>query len=132
MKHQVHGLHGATPFPEGFFLVRVTYARFSTRREKPFLALDLSVIEPAALAGRRISTRLYCADKALWKLNWFLRDFAYDPELLGHDEVDDKAVVGLRGIVRVLHSSVHGCTFLNLDGFAPASDWDEFRREKAS
>jgi hypothetical protein len=132
MKHQVHGLHGATPFPEGFFLVRVTCARYRARREKPFLALDLSVIEPAAFAGRRISTRLYCADKALWKLNWFLRDFGYDPELLGRDEIDDKAVVGLRGIVRVLHSRVTGRTFLNLDGFAPAANWDEFRLEKAS
>jgi hypothetical protein len=132
MKHQIHGLNGATPFPEGFFLVRVTYARYRAQREKPFLALDLSVIEPAAFAGRRISIRLYCADKALWKLNWFLRDFGYDPELLGRDEIDDKAVVGLRGIVKVLHSSVHGRTFLNLDGFAPAANWDEFRLEKAS
>ena len=132
MKHQVHGLHGATPFPEGFFLVRVTYAHYRARREKPFLALDFSVIEPTAFAGRRISTQLYCTDKALWKLNWFLRDFGYDPELLGRDEIDDKAVVGLRGIVKLLHSSVHGRTFLNLDGFAPAAHWDEFRLEKAS
>ena len=132
MKHQVHGLHGATPFPEGFFLVGITYAQYRAQREKPFLALDLSVIEPTAFVGRRISTRLYCADKALWKLNWFLRDFGYDAELLERDEIDDKAVLGLRGIVKVLHSSVHGRTFLNLDGFAPAAHWDEFRLQKAS
>jgi hypothetical protein len=26
----------------------------------------------------------------LWKLNWFLRDFGYDADLLGQDEIDDK------------------------------------------
>jgi hypothetical protein len=28
MRQQVPGLHGATPFPDGFFLVRVVYARY--------------------------------------------------------------------------------------------------------
>jgi hypothetical protein len=36
------------------------------------------------------SSRLYCTPKALWKLNWFLRDFGYDNELLDRTEVDDK------------------------------------------
>ena len=29
--------------------------------------------------------------KALWKLDWFLRDFGYDTELLGRDEVDESS-----------------------------------------
>ena len=131
MRYQVPGLHGATPFPEGFFLVRVAWAQYRRRGDKPFLALDLTVTEPTALAGRKISTRLYCTQKALWKLNWFLRDFGYDLELLGRDEIDAKAVVGLLGVVKVFHSQVSGRNFLNLDGFAPASNWDEFRLEKA-
>jgi hypothetical protein len=36
----------------------------------------------------------------LWKLSWFLRDFVYDPELLGREEIDEKALFGLRGIVK--------------------------------
>ena len=131
MKREVPGLHNATPFPDGFFLVRVIWAQYRAQAEKPFLALNLSIVEPQALALRKICTRLYCTERALWKLNWFLRDFGYDTELLGRDEIDDKALVGLRGVVKVLHSSVNGRTFLNLDGFAPAANWDEFRLKEA-
>ena len=131
MKRQVPGLHDATPFPEGFFLVRVIWAQYRGQGEKPFLAINFSVAEPEMYAFRKIPARLYCTEKALWKLNWFLRDFGYDTELLGRDEIDDKALVGLRGIVKLSHSSVHGRTFLNLDGFAPAVDWDEFRLKEA-
>jgi hypothetical protein len=131
MKRQVPGLNQATPFPDGFFLVRVVYAQYRAKAEKPFLVLNLSVTEPAAWAARKFFARLYCTDKALWKLNWFLRDFGYDPELLEHDQIDDNAIVGLRGIVKVLHSNVNGRTYLNLEAFAPASDWDDFRLEKA-
>jgi hypothetical protein len=131
MKRQLPGLHEATPFPDGFFLVRVAWAQYRTQSDKPFLALNLIVTEPSELSGRKLSTRLYCTDKALWKLNWFLRDFGYDNVLLERDEIDDRALVGLRGVVRVSHSAVNGRTFLNLDGFAPATDWDEFRLKAA-
>jgi len=132
MKRQLPGLHDATPFPDGFFLVRVAYAQYRTRVDKPFVALNLIVREPANFAGRKLSTRLYCTDKALWKLNWFLRDFGYDGELLARDEIDDRAMVGLAGVVRVSHSVVHGRSFLNIDGFAPAMSWDEFRLKEAA
>ncbi len=130
MKSQLPGLHQATPFPDGFFLVRVVWAQYRNT-DKPFIAVNLVVVEPASLLGRKISTRLYCTDKALWKLNWFLRDFGYDNERLERDEIDDKAMVGLRGVVKVTHSSVNGRTYVNLDGFAPADHWEEFRLEKA-
>jgi hypothetical protein len=35
------------------------------------------------------------------KLGWFLRDFLYDPELLAHEQVDEKALPGLRGVVKI-------------------------------
>ncbi len=130
MTHQLPGLHSATPFPEGFFLVRVAHAQMR-RQEKPFLVLNFFVIEPAGFAARKIPARLYCTDKALWKLNWFLRDFGYDGELLDRDELDERKLIGLRGVVKVSHSSVNGRTYLNLDGFAPAATWDEFRLQKA-
>ena len=88
-------------------------------------ALVFSVLEPNSLAGTRFSGRLYCTPKALWKLNWFLRDFGYDTELLGRDEIDDKNLVGLSGVVKISHSVVNGTSLLNLDGFAPCSQWQE-------
>ena len=32
---------------------------------------------------------------------------------------------GLQGIVRISHTTLNGRTFLNLSGFAPASEWEE-------
>ena len=58
-------------------------------------------------------------------MNWFLRDFGYDIELLGRDEIDDKNLVGLRGVVKVSHAVVNGASLLNLDAFAPAAQWEE-------
>ncbi|MFQ5875226.1 MAG: hypothetical protein ACE5JL_15700, partial [Dehalococcoidia bacterium] len=55
----------------------------------------------------------------------FLRDFGYDAELLGRDEVDEKALLGLRGVVKVSRTTVNGRSLLNLDGFASASQWEE-------
>src|SRR5438094_9180400 len=61
----------------------------------------------------------------MWKFTWFLRDFGYDTELLGKDEIDDQALVGLQGVLKVSHAIVHGISVLNLDGFAPLSRWKE-------
>jgi len=74
---------------------------------------------------RPLICRIYCTPRALWKLNWFLRDFGYDTELLGQDEIDDKSLVGLRGVVKISHVVVNVTSLLNLDGFAPASQWEE-------
>jgi hypothetical protein len=61
----------------------------------------------------------------MWKLNWFLRDFGYDTELLDKDEIDDKVLIGLCGIVKISHVAVQGLSLINLDGFAPAERWKE-------
>jgi hypothetical protein len=63
--------------------------------------------------------------QALWKLSWFLRDFGYDTELLGRDEMDETQLVGLKGVVKISHIVVHGSSLIRLDGFASASRWDE-------
>jgi hypothetical protein len=57
-----------------------------------------------------------------------LRDFGYDTELLGQDEIDDKSLVGLRGVVKISHVIVNGTSLLNLDGFAPVNQWQELSR----
>lgn len=79
--------------------------------------------------GRRFTARLDTTAKALWKLNWFLRDFGYDAELLSRDEIDDKNLVGLRGVVKVSHAVVNGTSLPNLDAFAPQARWPELGTE---
>ena len=131
MRRRIQGLHNADrsaadEVPDGLYLVRVTRAQYRWHAQKPFYSLRLSVLEPQELHGHIISGRLYCTAKALWKLGWFLRDFTYDPELLGRDEVDEKAMPGLTGVVKINHTVVNGTTLINFDGFAPASQWPEF------
>src|SRR5215469_1912139 len=93
--------------------------------QKPYYQIRFTVLEPKHLAGCLITGRLYSTPSALWKLSWFLRDFGYDTELLNKDEIDDQALVGLQGIVKISYAIVHGLSVLNLDGFAPAARWEE-------
>ncbi len=137
MKRQVPGLaetaHESRPeIPDGVFLVRVASAQYRWHAQKPFYVLRLSILEPKALAGHSIVGRLYCTQKAMWKLGWFLRDFLYDPELLAHEQIDDKALPGLRGVVKISHAVVNGISLINLDGFAPASQWEELSKGPVS
>ena len=130
MRRQVPGLAETTrdsrpELPDGIFLVRVDGAQFRWHAHKPFYVLRLHILEPSASAGQSIVGRLYCTQKAIWKLGWFLRDFLYDPELLAHEEVDEKALPGLRGVVKISHTAMNGVSLINLDGFAPASQWEE-------
>ena len=80
---------------------------------------------PSHLPGARLSAVSDCTPKAMWKLGWFLRDFLYDPELLSQDEVDERAMRGLIGVVKISHTVVNGISLVNFDGFAPASQWEE-------
>jgi hypothetical protein len=130
MKRQITGLHAADrcaadQVPDGVFLARVQRVQFHRQAPKPYYTLVLAILEPSRFAGRTLSSRLYCSPKALWKLNWFLRDFGYDTELLGRDEVDEKQLVGLKGVVKVSHIVFNDTSLLRLDGFAPAGRWEE-------
>jgi hypothetical protein len=136
MKRHIPGLHGESQksedILEGVFLVRVDRAFYHWHPQRPFYVLRLAVLEPRENQGRLLTGRLYCTPKALWKLRWFLRDFGYDPDLMGRDEVDEKALLGLRGIVRISHTTLNCRYFLNLGGFAPASEWEEVSVSVAS
>jgi len=129
VKRRIQGLHEAAQVadavPEGLFLLCVERAQYRWHAQKPFYALRLSVLEPSQFAGHSVSGRLYCTPKALWKLSWFLRDFGYDRELIDRDEIDEKALVGLCGVVKISHTTLNGTILINLDGFAPASQWQE-------
>ena len=129
MRRRIQGLHeadqsAASQIRDGLLLVRVERAQHRWDSRKPFYLLRFSILEPKELTGHSVSGRLYCTPRALWKLNWFLRDFSYDTDLLGQDEIDDKNLVGLRGVVKISHVVVNGTSLLNLDGFAPASQWE--------
>src|SRR6202045_5453112 len=108
MKRPIPGLHSrqqnCEDLLEGLFLVRVDSASYRWLPQKPFLSVRFVILEPEAFAGRLLSGRLYCTERALWKLNWFLRDFGYDMELLSRDQIDEKALVGLRGVIRTSHT----------------------------
>jgi hypothetical protein len=130
MKRQITGLHDADRcrvdrIPDGVFLVQVQRAKFQRQAQKPYYTLTLSILEPVRFAGQGISSRLYCSPKALWKLNWFLRDFGYDAELLGRDEVDERQLVGLKGVVKISRIVFNGASLIRLDGFAPVGRWEE-------
>ena len=130
MKRRIQGLHeadrsAAGEIPDGLFLVRVDQAHYRWHAQKPYYILRFSILEPKQMAGRCITGRVYCTPKALWKLSWFLRDFGYDTEMLRRDEVDEKALLGLCGVVKISHAILNGTSLLNLDGFAPASQWEE-------
>jgi hypothetical protein len=130
MRRRITGLSKAAPEPDqgmhdGVFLVRVERAQHRWQAQKAYYSCLFVVLEPMDMRGRRFSARLYATAKALWKLNWFLRDFGYDPELLGRDEIDDKNLVGLCAVVKISHSVVNGTSLLNLDAFAPKNRWPE-------
>ena len=130
MKRQFPGLSdsvadGQDVIPVGVFLVRVEHAQHRFQAGKPFYVLRFSIMEPKPFSGRAIVSRLYCTPKAMWKLGWFLRDFLYDREQLIRDEIDERALRGLLGVIKISHRIVNGSALVNLDGFAPASQWEE-------
>ena len=128
MKRHIPGLHMRNEDPErnldGLFLVRVEKAVYRWHPHKPFFEVRFAVVEPSAVASRSFSGRLYCTERALWKLNWFLRDFGYDTELLSRDQVDERALLNLRGVIRTSPTNLNGRAYQNLDAFAPAAEWE--------
>ena len=128
MRRQIPGLHSQRLEPDtnldGLFLVRVERASYRWHPQKPFVELRLVILEPQPFQDRSFFSRLYCTERALWRLHWFLRDFGYDIDLLNRDQVDERALVNLRGVVRTSHKTLNGRSYQNLDSFAPAGDWE--------
>jgi hypothetical protein len=124
-------IQGLSQVPEKISLLEGTYrarvVRFAPagHAAKPCRAATFLILEPAPYAGRYVRTRLYCHERALWKLRWFLVDFNYDPELLAADQLDDRRVVGLEGIIRLAYWGEDGQRRLDVQGFAPSERWSE-------
>src|SRR5258706_14687641 len=128
MKRQISGLHAAERFaadeiPDGLFLVRVQRVQFRRQAQRPYYTLTLAILEPSRFSGHIPSSRLYCSPKALWKLNWFLRDFGYDIDLLERDEVDETQLVGLKGVVKISQTVFSSASLLRLDGVSLSARW---------
>ena len=100
MTRHIPGLHrenkNGSDELEGVFLVRVDRAFYRWHPTRPFYLLRLSVLEPKQHPGHSLSGRIYCTPKALWRLSWFLRDFGYNTDLLGRDELDEKGFSGCK------------------------------------
>ncbi len=129
MRRHIPGLHQANgndnDLPDGLYLLAIERVFYRWHPQKPFYSVRFTIQEPLDFAGGCLTGRLYCTPKALWKLNWFLRDFGYDAELLGQDQIEESALKGLAGIAKVSHTTINGRCFLNLEGFAPAGRWGE-------
>jgi len=126
MIRQVAGLHRPTldeaPLPPGQYLVEIRGASYRAN-SRPFLALALRVLQPSDFAGHEVSGRISCTPKQVWKLGWFLRDFGYDADLLDRDQLDDRKLRGLRGMVRLSRAAGANAVSV-LDSFAPAHLWE--------
>jgi hypothetical protein len=61
-----------------------------------------------------------------------MSDFGYDSDLLSQDQVDEKALLKLSGVVRTSQVILNGRSFQNLEAFAPAAQWEELSCETVS
>lgn len=133
MKRTIPGLAKAgsaqEALPGGDYLVEVVRTQYRWQKQKPYYAVSFRILLPECFATAVIVGRLYCTVKALWKLSWLLKDFGYDADLLDREELDEKALTGLRGMVRISYTNtLNGHRLLNLEAFAPADRWNEMHR----
>ena len=132
MRTKIQGLSQPserTPLAEGLYRARVVRFQPAGHAAKPCRTATFLILEPAASSGRYIRTRLYCHDRALWKLRWFLSDFRYDTKLMAAEELDDRRVVGLEGVIRLAYWGTDGRRRLDVQGFAQTERWPEISQE---
>jgi hypothetical protein len=110
---------------EGPYLARVVRFEPGGHAAKPCRVVTFLVLDPGPYSSRYVRTRLYCHERALWKLRWFLRDFGYDHDLMATEELDDRQVVGLEGVIRLAFWGTDGQRRLDVQGFAPKEEWAE-------
>jgi hypothetical protein len=134
MRIRIQGLNQPVeriPLVEGVYRARVVRFEPAGHAPHPCRTATFLILEPPAYAGRHVRTRLYCHDRALWKLRWFLSDFHYDPELMVAEELDDRRVVGLEGVIRLAHWGADGRKRLDVQAFASSERWEELSGEPA-
>ena len=135
MRTHIQGLNQPSerkPLAEGLYKARVVKFEPAGHATKPCRMATFLILEPDTFSGRHVKTRLYCHDRALWKLRWFLSDFAYDPDLLAAEELDDRRVVGLEGVIRLSFWGLNGTRRLDVQGFAKLERWGELSQSTQS
>ncbi len=128
MRTHIQGLNQPSerkPLIEGLYKARVVKFEPAGHAAKPCRKATFLILEPDSLAGRHVKTRLYCHERALWKLRWFLSDFGYDSDLMAEEELDDRRVVGLEGVIRLAYWGMNGTRRLDVQGFAKLDRWAE-------
>ena len=128
MRIKIQGLNHTRerlPLVEGLYRALVVRFEPAGHAANPCRTASFLILEPASYRGRHVRTRLYCHDRALWKLRWFLADFGYDAELLAAEELDDRRVVGLEGVIRLAYWGTDGSRRLDVEGFAASERWAE-------
>ena len=132
MRAKIQGLSQVServPLVEGLYRARVVRFEFAGHSAKPCRTVTFLILDPRRYSGRYVRTRLYLHERALWKLRWFLVDFGYDSDLFNADELDDRRVLGLEGVIRLAHWGTDGHRRLDVEGFAPISRWEELSRQ---
>ena len=132
MRTRIQGLSQPSepkPLVEGLYRARVVRFEPAGHAAKPCRTATFLILQPSGFSGRYVRTRLYCHDRALWKLRWFLADFAYDAQLIQAEELDDRRVVGLEGVIRLAYWGRDGRRRLDVQGFAPAERWLEISQQ---
>lgn len=134
MRTRIQGLNQVNerkPLTEGLYRARVVRFEPAGHAAKPCRTATFLILEPAPYSGRYVRTRLYCHERALWKLRWFLSDFGYDPGLMAAEELDDRRVVGLEGVIRLSFWGSDGHRRLDVQGFASLDRWTELSQNQA-
>jgi hypothetical protein len=132
MRTKIQGLSQATernPLVEGLYRARVVRFGPPGHAAKPCRRVTFLILDPAPYAGRYVRSRLYWHERALRKLRWFLQDFNYDAELLAEDDLDDRQVVGLEGVIRLAYWRHDGYRRLDVEGFAPSERWGNLSQQ---
>lgn len=128
MRIKIQGLsqpNERSPLVEGLYRARVVRFEPAGHAANPCRVANFLILAPEKFAGRHVRTRLYCHERALWKLRWFLSDFGYDSELFASEELDDRRVIGLAGVIRLAYWGTDGHRRSDVQGFAPAVRWTE-------
>ena len=95
------------------------------RRRSAFTCCGSPFLNPSLLPGARLSAVSTAPRRRCGSWVGSCGISSMTPELLSQDEVDERALRGLVGVVKISHTVVNGISLVNFDGFAPASQWEE-------
>jgi hypothetical protein len=128
LRTKIPGLSQAperNPLVEGSYLARVVRFGPAGHAAKPCVAATFLILGTVPYSDRYVRTRLYCHDRALWKLRWFVHDFNYGADLLAGDDLDDRGVVGLEGVIRLAYGGTTATAVWMFRASLPASRRDQ-------